>query len=114
MQQISLRAAVEEHLGKARQSPQGRSAHTLVGGHDRVLRQTVIALKGGEGLSDHEAPGEATLLVLHGRVTLGAASGSLELATHELAEIPQERHNLQALEDSVVLLTVAKAVGGPA
>lgn len=114
MSPVSLHDAVEEHLAKALRSPQGRSSHTLVGGHDRVLRQTVVALKAGETLAEHESPGEATLMVLRGRVTLGSSGGEQTLATHELAEIPLERHDLTAHEDSVVLLTVAKAVGGPA
>lgn len=114
MNPVSVHDAIEEHLAKALQSPQGRSSHTLVGGHDRVLRQTVIALKAREKLGEHEAPGEATLLVLRGRVSLGTASNEVELAAHELAEIPMERHDLTAHEDSVVLLTVAKATGGPA
>ncbi len=114
MEPVSVHQAIEEHLAKAQQSPQGRSSHTLVGGHDRVLRQTIIALKAGEKLGEHEAPGEATLLVLRGRVSLGTASGEQEVGTHELAEIPMERHDLSAHEDSVVLLTVAKAVGNPA
>jgi quercetin dioxygenase-like cupin family protein len=113
MDPISVHAAVEEHLAKALQSPQGRSSHTLVGGHDRVLRQAVVALKAGERLAEHEAPGEATLLVLRGEVSLGTASGKQTVAVHELAEIPLERHDLEAHEDSVVLLTVAKAVGNP-
>ena len=114
MNPVSVHDAIEEHLAKAQQSPQGRSSHTLVGGHDRVLRQTLIALKGGEKLGEHEAPGEATLLVLRGRVSLGTASGEQDVGTHELAEIPMERHDLTAHEDSVVILTVATATGGPA
>jgi quercetin dioxygenase-like cupin family protein len=114
MDPISVHAAIEEHLAKALQSPQGRSSHTLVGGHDRVLRQTIVALKGGERLAEHEAPGEATLLVLRGRVSLGTSGGQQTVGAHELAEIPMERHDLEAHEDSVVLLTVAKSVGGPA
>jgi quercetin dioxygenase-like cupin family protein len=114
MDPISLDAAADEHLAKARQSPQGRSSHTVVGGHDRVLRQTVVALKAGEELAEHESPGEATLLVLSGRVSLGGTSGEQELGPHQLALIPDERHHLSAHEDSVVLLTVAKAMGGPA
>ena len=110
MNPVSVHQAIEEHLAKAQQSPQGRSSHTLVGGHDRVLRQTVIALKGGEKLGEHEAPGEATLLVLRGRVSLHTSSDEIEVAAHELAEIPMERHDLTAHEDSVVLLTVAKSM----
>ena len=114
MNPVSVHDAIEEHLAKALKSPQGRSSHTLVGGHDRVLRQTLVALKAGEKLAEHEAPGEATLMVLRGRVSLGTSSGEQTLSAHELAEIPMERHDLSAHEDSVVLLTVAKAVGGPA
>ena len=113
MNPVSVHDAIEEHLAKAQESPQGRSSHTLVGGHDRVLRQTLVALKAGEKLGEHEAPGEATILVLRGRVSVGTSSGEQALAAHELAEIPPERHDLSAHEDSVVLLTVAKAVGGP-
>lgn len=114
MEPVSIHQAIEEHLGKALQSPQGRSSHTLVGGHDRALRQTIVALKAGERLAEHESPGEATLMVLRGRVSLGTASGEQAVGPHELAEIPWERHDLTAHEDSVVLLTVAKAVGNPA
>src|SRR3712207_3688593 len=110
MNPISVKDAVEEHLTKALQSPQGRSSHTLVGSRNRVLRQAVVALKAGERLAEHEAPGEATLLVLRGRVSLGTSSGSQIVAADELTEIPLERHDLEAHEDSVVLLTVAKAV----
>ena len=113
MNPISIHDAVEEHLGKALQSPQGRSSHTLVGGRDRVLRQTVVALKAGERLAEHEPPGEATLMVLRGRVSLGTSSGEQTVSAHELVEIPRERHDLSAHEDSVVLLTVVKALSDP-
>ncbi len=113
MSPVSVTDALEDHLAKALQSPQGRSSHTLVGGRDRVLRQTMVALKGGETLAEHEAPGEATLLVLRGRVSLGTTAGEQVVHADELAEIPMERHDLTAHEDSVVLLTVAKAVGNP-
>ena len=111
MSPVSVHDAVAEHLGKAQASPQGRSSHTLIGGRDRVLRQTVVALRAGEKLGEHEAPGEATLMVLRGRVSIGTSSAEQTVATHELVEIPMERHDLSAHEDSVVLLTVAKAVG---
>ena len=44
------------------------AAATVVGGHERVLRQTVIALVQGTALGDHENPGEASVHVLAGRV----------------------------------------------
>jgi quercetin dioxygenase-like cupin family protein len=108
MDLISLAQLGDEHLDKAAHSPQGRSSHTVVGGRTRTLRHLLLALKAGEELGDHEAPGEATLLVLRGRVTLGTSTDEVAVAELELLEIPDERHNLRALEDSVVVLTVAK------
>ena len=62
----SLTALARQQLELARQTPTGRSAHTVFGGHEHVLRQTLIALVAGQGLNEHESPGEATLHVLQG------------------------------------------------
>ena len=70
MNKISLTALAREHLEVARAASSGRSAHTVYGGHEHSLRQTLIALKAGSELDEHEAHGEATLQVLHGRVRL--------------------------------------------
>ena len=44
MDGISLSALVNENLEAARSSSSARSARTIHGGHDRSLRETVIAL----------------------------------------------------------------------
>ncbi|WP_028659174.1 cupin domain-containing protein [Nocardioides insulae] len=106
MESMSLTSLAAEHLEGARSASSGRSAHTIHGGHDHPLRQTVIALAGGQGLDEHESPGEATLQVLTGRVRLDAGEESAELTAGEYVVIPPRRHSLAALEDSVVLLTV--------
>jgi quercetin dioxygenase-like cupin family protein len=77
----------------------------VVGGHERVLRQTVIALLADATLDEHENPGEATLYVVSGRVVLRAGGDAWEARTGDLVEVPPARHDLQAVEDSVVLLT---------
>ena len=87
----------------------GRAAQTVYGGHDRVLRQTVIALTSGTSLAEHENPGEATVHVLNGRVRLDTDRRTWEGRAGDLIVVPQQRHSLTALEDSAVLLTVAKA-----
>lgn len=108
MQKMSLDALARENLARARAGNGGRSAETVYGGHEHVLRQTVIALTAGSVLSEHENPGEATLHVLSGRVRLHAAGETWEGRDGDLIVIPEDRHGLTALEDAVVLLTVAK------
>jgi quercetin dioxygenase-like cupin family protein len=107
MHKESLTALVRHHLETASTSSSGRSAHTLYGGHERVLRQTLVALRAGSALDEHESPGEATLQVLHGRVTLVAGENRWNGSPGDLIVIPDSRHALEAVEDSVVLLTVA-------
>ncbi|MEV4838782.1 cupin domain-containing protein [Nonomuraea sp. NPDC049486] len=108
MQKTSLEALVREHLKRAGDASTGRSAETLYGGHEHVLRQTLIALKAGQSLAEHENPGEATLQVLRGRVRLHSGGDSWDGMTGDLLIIPPARHSLDALEDAACLLTVAK------
>ncbi len=92
----------------ARDASSGRSAHTIYGGHEHILRQTMVALRGGSELDEHENPGEATVQVLHGRVTLIAQEDRWNGSPGDLMFIPDTRHTLKPVEDSVVVLTVAK------
>lgn len=107
VQRISLEALARQQLELAA-SHGGRAADTVVGGHERVLRQTVIALIAGSTLSEHANPGEASVYVLRGRVRLAARSDSWEARTGDLLKVPDAPHSLEALEDSALLLTVAK------
>jgi quercetin dioxygenase-like cupin family protein len=101
----SLDALAREQLEAARRADAGRSAVTVVGGHERVLRQTVIALTAGAELAEHANPGEATLYVIDGRVELSAGGDVWPGRAGDLIEIPPGRHSVRALADSVVLLT---------
>ena len=106
MNGISLTALADEHLEAARSSKAGRSAQTLHGGHDHMLRQTLIALTAGTELAEHNSPGQATLQVLRGRVRVTAGADTWTADVGDLLVIPPQRHGLHADADAVVLLTV--------
>jgi quercetin dioxygenase-like cupin family protein len=108
MDKISLTALAREQLAAAHRAGSGRSAHTVYGGHEHTLRQTLVALTAGSALSDHDSPGEATLQVLQGRVKLTTPDTTWDGAPGDHLVIPPTRHGLHAVDDSVVLLTVAK------
>ena len=107
MEGLSLHELADEHLAIARDHDSGRSAVTVHGGREHHLRQTLIALADGRALGEHESPGEASLQVLRGRVRLHADAETWEGGAGDYVLIPPQRHDLAALEDSVVLLTVA-------
>lgn len=108
MQKISIVALATQQLEAAAAASSGRAADTVYGGHEKVLRQTVIALKAGRSLSEHQNPGEATIFVLRGSVRLRAGNDSWQGKTGDLLIIPDSLHSLDAEEDSAILLTVAK------
>ncbi|MFE9174411.1 cupin domain-containing protein [Streptomyces kebangsaanensis] len=108
MQKISLDARAREHLERAAESSAGRSAETVYGGHEHTLRQTLITLRAGTALTEHDNPGEATVLVLRGRVRLHSGDTSWEGTAGDLLVVPQARHGLEAVEDAAALLTVVK------
>ncbi len=108
MQKLSLDARIREHLERATTSSNGRSAETVHGGHEHVLRQTLITLRAGTAMTEHENPGEATVLVLRGRVRLRSGADSWEGIAGDLLIVPPARHSLEAVEDAAALLTVAK------
>jgi quercetin dioxygenase-like cupin family protein len=108
MQKLSLVALARELHGQAAGATGGRTARTVMGGHERVLRQTVISMVKDAALTEHVNPGEASVYVLHGRVVLAAGEQSWEGRDGDLLIVPDAPHSLRALQDSSVLLTVAK------
>ena len=104
MQSISLTTLAGEHLAAARRATSGRSARTIHGGRENALRQTLLVLAAGRRLDGHDNPGEAQ--VLRGHVRLATSRGTWEGTAGDYLVIPPERHDLTAIEHSVVLLTV--------
>jgi quercetin dioxygenase-like cupin family protein len=72
------------------------------------LKAMRLVLPAGKGLAEHQAPGEITVHCLEGRVAFTAAGKTQELpAGHLLFLTAGERHSVEAIEDSSLLVTIA-------
>lgn len=107
MDVVSINSLAEDHLALATTAPSGRSSTTVYGRSGAHLRQTVVALAQGQVMGEHKSPGDAALLCLQGRVVLRAGAEKVELGTGDMVAVPPQRHDVEALASSVLLLTVA-------
>ncbi|HLH24135.1 MAG TPA: cupin domain-containing protein [Chloroflexota bacterium] len=83
-----------------------RNANTLVKAPD--FRIVLTALRRGARLQEHQAAGRVSIQTVSGRLRLRLPDQTLELpAGHLLALEAGITHDVEALEDSVFLLTVA-------
>jgi quercetin dioxygenase-like cupin family protein len=71
------------------------------------LRQTLTALAAGRAMGEHKSPGDASLFCLQGRVLIHAGESEVELGPGDLVALPPQRHDVEALEPAVLLLTVS-------
>ncbi|HET7386894.1 MAG TPA: cupin domain-containing protein [Nocardioidaceae bacterium] len=108
MQKPSLDAMARQVGRKAETAASGRAAETVYGGHEKRLRQTVVAMRSGVELAEHVNPGDATVLVINGRLRLSAGEVSWEGRKGDLLVVPDAPHAVEALTDTAFLLTVAK------
>jgi hypothetical protein len=99
-------------LEQARGETSGRSSVSLV--HEDHVRAVLMGLTAGSGLAEHDPPAGATLHIVSGRARLFVADeGGDEAGREWLLEdgdhvaIPHARHGVDALSDTVLLLTVA-------
>lgn len=107
----NLNELAESHLATALAEERGRSAELVA--HDGPLRQTVIALREGTRMAEHNSPPAASLQVLKGRVRVDLDDESQgEFGEGELWILTHERHSVFALADSVFLLTTVTSQQG--
>ena len=109
--QVDLAAAGQALLATARTANNGHASRLLIGG--TRLRAVLMALTRGARLSEHESPPAATLHVVAGIARLYQVDGpEWVVAAGQLVAIPATRHGVVAVEDCVILLTVALAPSG--
>ncbi len=86
----------------------GRNGTTLV--KTGSIRVVLEALREGAALSEHRAPGNATVQVIEGEVRYCTGDSVTYLGAGELLAMPQGLpHAVEAVRDSLFLLTFAAA-----
>jgi len=84
----------------------GQNARTLIKYDD--LRVVLIALKGGARIPEHKTNGRISVQVLSGHVRLNASGRAFNLLPGSVLSLEEcAPHDLEALEESALLLTIA-------
>jgi quercetin dioxygenase-like cupin family protein len=107
-----LRLRLNEQLEGLRREPtwrtSGRNAITLA--KEPTLRVVLVLLGEGTRISEHQTAGPLTFHVLIGSVTLRAGDRAERLGSGELIVLESAvAHEVEALEESACLLTLAGA-----
>ena len=106
MIKFNLVAKSRELTKQASTASSGRAAETVFGGHEKQLRQTVVALREGSTMAEHANPGEATLMVISGRLWLVAGEDRWSGREMDYLVVPDARHSVEAETDTTFVLTV--------
>jgi quercetin dioxygenase-like cupin family protein len=107
-----LHLQLSEHLERLRQEPtwraSGRNAITLA--KEPALRVVLMLLGKGTKIPQHQAAGPLTFHVLSGSVTFRAGNRAEGLGSGEVIVLESAvAHEVEALEESACLLTLAGA-----
>lgn len=96
-----------EMLKTARQSSNQRHVEQI-SPRSGSLKQLLLAIVEGAGLSDHANPGQATIQVLSGTVTITTDGHTWQGMAGDYLVIPDMMHDLKAITDATALLTFVK------
>jgi quercetin dioxygenase-like cupin family protein len=101
-------ADASEELRRQGGASQDRRGVTLV--RQSGLSLVLTHLAAGASLAEHAAPGAATVQVLSGRVRARVGDESLNLPAGSLIAFDAGvRHAVEAVDDAILLLTIAEA-----
>lgn len=103
---VDLREEVESSWSQLPDAKAGHTAKTLL--KQGKLRMVLLAVRKGASIPEHKVDGECSLHVLSGRVAIVLEGQRRELKGGQVMGIEDQiRHDVEALEDSNVLLTVS-------
>lgn len=102
---LDLEAAADRMAAKL----PGHSRHTETLAREAGTSVVMMAMEAGDAIKEHSAKSPVSIQLLRGHVALNAGGQALELRPGQLAFLqPDIRHDVQALEQSVILLTLAE------
>jgi quercetin dioxygenase-like cupin family protein len=105
---VGLAAQLERLRQESTWRTNGRNAITLT--KEPTLRVVLLLLGKGTKMPEHQAAGPLTLHVLSGSVALRTGGSTVEIGAGELIALESAiEHELEALEESACLLTLAGA-----
>lgn len=103
---FALKTDSADLIERAQATKAGRTATTLV--KDGPLRITLVALRKGISLQEHQVSGAVSIQALRGRVALKAEGSQLDLRPGQLAALDADvRHVATALTDCAILITMS-------
>jgi len=103
---FNLKAEEGSLLDKARTARSGRAAKTLV--KEGPLRITIVALRKGAVIEDHQVEGPLSIQSLSGRLRITLSGDHIDLPARGLLTLePGATHDAAALSDATFILTMA-------
>jgi quercetin dioxygenase-like cupin family protein len=89
----------------------GRNSIMLRKGEEMSV--VLLVIRAGDRLQEHAAPGPISLAVREGRVRFSTPDGEVEAGPETLLACDSgQRHAVEALEDAVCVLTIARGGAG--
>ncbi len=112
LQSFDLEETISRLRGEKEWREGRRNAITLRKGEG--LNVVLLVMKGGDRLDEHSAPGPISVAVREGRIRFTAGEEEVEAGPETMLTCDAgTRHTVEALEDAVCMLTIARSQGSP-